>query len=70
MNKAILFLCDFSNEDNTYSWIANTKYGLAYEDTNFYYIKRIKNNIIIKPYPITKDLEHTVYTIVDINKGG
>ena len=65
MNKYILFLCDFSTEDNTYSWVANTKYGLAYDDDNFYYIKRVG----LKPYPISKDLEVTVYTIGDMVKG-
>ena len=65
MNRYILFLCDFTTEDNSYSWISNTKYGLSNEDENFYYIKR--NGL--KPYPIAKDLEFTVYKIGDIQKG-
>jgi len=66
MNKYILFLCDFSTEDNTYSWVSNTKYSISYDDENFYYIKR--NGL--KPYPIPKDLEFEVYTTGDIIKGG
>lgn len=65
MNKYILFLHSFKSEDGLYEWIANTKYGLAYQDDNFYYIKR--NGL--KPYPISKDLEFTVYTTGDIVKG-
>ena len=66
MNKYILFLYDFSTEDNTYSWVSNTKYSLSYDDENFYYIKR--NGL--KPYPISKSLEFEVYKIGDIVKGG
>jgi len=67
MNEVIVFFNDFTSEDKTYSWVANTKYGLSHEDSNFYYIKRVKNingrYVEIKPYPISRSLKGIAYSI-------
>jgi hypothetical protein len=63
MNKYIVFNKSFFTANRDYVWIAGVKYGLAYEDNEHYYIKRVKDNIEIEPYPVSKEFEFSLYEI-------
>lgn len=69
MNRYILFKSPFVSEDGEYAWVKNVKYGIVYENEKNYYLRRIKNNIEIEPYPISKELEYTVYIVGEIVRG-
>jgi len=63
MNKCLAFLHMFNTEDNTYMWIPNVKYGVVYEDSANYYLRRVINHNELTPYPVSKSLEDILYKI-------
>jgi hypothetical protein len=69
MNNSIFFLQEVKTHDSSYVFIKNCHYSIDFADDNFYYVKRAIDHKRLPSYPISKDLEFTVYTTGEIIKG-